>query len=67
MWKEISAYCTAHKFGGKFNATGDIYFAFLQMSMQQDSLEDISKHDKVQDVSPELSLAPRAVPDPAPA
>ena len=35
--------------------------------MQQDSLEDISKHDKVQDVSPELGLAPRAVPDPAPA
>jgi len=35
--------------------------------MQQDSLEEISKNDKVQDVSPEPGLAPRAVPDPAPA
>src|SRR6266481_4373643 len=48
-------------------ATRLTYFAFLQTSMQQDSLDNVAKHDKVQDVSPELGLAPRAVPDPAPA
>src|SRR6266481_6824257 len=48
-------------------ATRLTYFAFLQTSMQQDSLDNVAKHDKVQDVSPELGLAPREVPDPAPA